>query len=109
MPEDELKARAENIQAKTLEMRDKSMAALMDLIDAISETQTTGVAQERLDRARMAQRRASFLIDWAEAENSTGFHASQETARILFLALDHIRQGQVALTQPSSESPLETQ
>lgn len=109
VPEDELKARAENIQAKTLEMRDKSMAALMDLIDAISETQTTGVAQERLDRARMAQRRASFLIDWAEAENSTGFHASQETARILFLALDHIRQGQVALTQPSSESPLETQ
>jgi len=109
VPEEELKARAENIQAKTLEMRDVSMAALIDLIDGIKETQNTDVAQERLDAPRMAQRRASFLIDWAESENSTGFHASQEIARILFLAMDHIRQGQIALGELDQQILLETQ
>ncbi|HOD51921.1 MAG TPA: ammonia-forming cytochrome c nitrite reductase subunit c552 [Candidatus Hydrogenedentes bacterium] len=108
-PEDELKARAENIQTKTFEMRDMSMAALMDLIEAIKKGQTAGTAPERLDEARRAQRRASFLIDWVEAENSSGFHASQEIARILFKAMDHIRKGQIALAAGESPSPAAAQ
>ncbi len=106
--EEELKARAENIQSKTFEMRDMSMDALMDLIDAIVEGQAAGVPEERLNEARAAQRRASFLIDWVEAENSSGFHASQETARILFQSMDHIRKGQKALAASDSGPPVET-
>ena len=33
--------------------------------------------------ARSMQRRAQFLLDFVEAENSTGFHAPQEAARLL--------------------------
>jgi nitrite reductase (cytochrome c-552) len=107
--EEELKARAENIQSRTFEMRDMSMQALVDLIDSIKEGQKTSMSENRLNEARIAQRRASFLIDWVEAENSTGFHASQEIARILFKAMDHIRQGQIALAGTAPEAPLETE
>jgi nitrate/TMAO reductase-like tetraheme cytochrome c subunit len=43
------------------------------------------------------QRRAQFYLDFIEAENSTGFHASQEAARILAESIDFSRKGQNAL------------
>ncbi len=103
VPENELKERAENIQAKTIEMTDVSMGALIDLIDGIKAGQEGNLPETRLNEARMAQRRASFFIDWVESENSSGFHASQETARLLFKAMDYIRQGQVALAETEAE------
>jgi nitrite reductase (cytochrome c-552) len=36
-------------------------------------------------------------VDFVNAENSMGFHAPQEVARILGEAIDYGRQGQVAL------------
>jgi nitrite reductase (cytochrome c-552) len=36
-------------------------------------------------------------IDLIEAENSMGFHAPQEAARLLAESIDFARQGQVAL------------
>jgi nitrite reductase (cytochrome c-552) len=47
--------------------------------------------------ARGHQRSAQFLLDFIEAENSMGFHAPQEAARILGHSLDRARRGQVAL------------
>lgn len=47
------------------------------------------------------QRRAQFFLDFVEAENSTGFHAPQEAARILAESVDEARQGQLALRDPS--------
>lgn len=47
--------------------------------------------------ARDAQRRAQFFLDFIEAENSIGFHAPQEAARILGEAINFARQGQIAL------------
>ena len=41
-------------------------------------------------------------VDFVESENSNGFHAPQEAARILGEAIDYIRQGQLAL-RPSSQ------
>jgi len=35
-----------------------------------------------------------------EAENSTGFHAPQEAARILGEAINYARQGQIAVREP---------
>jgi len=42
-------------------------------------------------------RRAQFLLDFIEAENSMGFHAPQEAARVLGLSIDNSRKGQLAL------------
>lgn len=95
--EEELKARVEKIQDRTAEMKDIAMDALIALIDDIKTLQSKGVQNEKLEEAKLCQRRASFLIDFVEAENSTGFHADQESARILFKAMDHLRKGQIAL------------
>lgn len=54
-----------------------------------------------LATARYMQRRAQFYLDFVEAENSTGFHAPQEAARILGESLNYSRQGQIALRDPA--------
>ena len=40
--------------------------------------------------------RAQWRVDFVNAENSMGFHAPQESARILAEAIDYARQGQIA-------------
>jgi nitrite reductase (cytochrome c-552) len=39
--------------------------------------------------------RGQFRLDFVEAENSTGFHAPREAARILGEAIDFARQDQL--------------
>lgn len=95
--EDELRGRVERIQTNNMEMRHIAMDALMELIDALVAAQENGAPEERLELARDYQRKATFLLDFIEAENSVGFHAPQEAARLLFLALEHLRNGQIAL------------
>lgn len=95
--EEELKARAENIQSNFFAMRHTAMEALMGLIDDISAAKAAGATDQELAEARAAQRKASFLLDFVEAENSTGFHAPQEASRVLIQSLDYSRQGQLAL------------
>src|SRR5690606_12989726 len=100
-PEDELKARVEAIQGRHLELRDLAVDAVVRLIGAIEAAQQAGqVDPRRLDAARDLQRKAQFLADFAEAENSAGFHAPQEAARVLALAIDLAWRGQAGLWQP---------
>ena len=47
--------------------------------------------------ARDFQRKAQFLLDYVEAENSMGFHASAEALRILSDSINYTRQGQLAV------------
>jgi nitrite reductase (cytochrome c-552) len=96
-PENELKARVETIQARTFELRNLAMEALVDLINDIKSARAANRADAELAASRNFQRRAQFLLDFVEAENSTGFHAPQEAARILGLSIDHSRRGQIAL------------
>jgi nitrite reductase (cytochrome c-552) len=56
-----------------------------------------GAAGVAARAARAAQRRGGFYVDFVESENSNGFHAPQEAARILGEAIDELRKGQVAL------------
>ena len=42
------------------------------------------------------QRKAQWRLDFVAAENSMGFHAPQETARVLAESIDYARQGQLA-------------
>jgi nitrite reductase (cytochrome c-552) len=55
------------------------------------------VPDTQLADARKFQRHAQFLLDFIEAENSMGFHAPQEAARILGMSIDKARQGQLSL------------
>ncbi|MBL8880172.1 MAG: ammonia-forming cytochrome c nitrite reductase subunit c552 [Phycisphaerales bacterium] len=99
VPEDELRARAERIQERTFEMRGVALDALTALIEEIERVKTHGATDEQLASPRDMQRSAQFLIDFVEAENSMGFHADQETARLLVKAMDFIRQGERALRE----------
>lgn len=96
-PESELKERAETIQGRTFQLRNMAVDALVELINDIKSQKEAGATDEQLAAARDFQRKAQFLIDFIEAENSMGFHAPQEAARIAALSIDNSRKGQVAL------------
>jgi nitrite reductase (cytochrome c-552) len=95
--EEELRARVETIQERHFQMRNVAMDALMALIADIKAAGAGGASQAQLDEARKYQKRAQFLLDFVEAENSTGFHAGQEAARLLVLSVDYARRGELAL------------
>jgi nitrite reductase (cytochrome c-552) len=96
-PEPELLARAEANQARTIALRNRAMDALMALIQDIKVAGQAGAPEARLAEARRLQRRGQFFVDFVESENSNGFHAPGEAARVLGEAIDFFRQGQVAL------------
>lgn len=97
--EEDLKDRVETIQERTYQMRNLAMDALMDLIREIKAAKESGASDEALAKPREFQRKAQFLLDFIEAENSTGFHAPQESARVLTQSLDYSRKGQMALRE----------
>ncbi len=101
-PEDELKARVETIQERTYRLRNLAMDALIELINDLKAARAAGKTDAELATAQDFQRRAQFYLDFVEAENSTGFHAPQEAARILGESINFSRQGQVALRELSS-------
>jgi len=105
-PEEELKARIETIQSRTFEMRGVAMDALIALIDDIQRAKAAGATDAQLEPARQFQRKAQFLLDFIEAENSMGFHAPQEAARILVHSVDYSRKGQEALRGGKTDHPL---
>jgi nitrite reductase (cytochrome c-552) len=98
--EDELKARVLVIQQRTYGLRNRAMDALTALIGDIKGAAADGRSEAQLAPARDFQRRAQFYLDFVEAENSMGFHAPQEAARILAESIDFTRQGQLALREP---------
>jgi nitrite reductase (cytochrome c-552) len=99
--ERELKARVEQIQDRHWDLRQHAMTALMALIADLKQAKEAGRPDAELSAARYLQRRAQFYLDFVEAENSTGFHAPQEAARILAESLNYARQGQLALRDPT--------
>ena len=68
----------------------------MDLLDAVEQAKANGATDEQLMPALELQRKAQWRLDFIAAENSMGFHAPQEAARVLGEAADYARQGQVA-------------
>jgi nitrite reductase (cytochrome c-552) len=96
-PEAELMIRVAIIQERTFRLRNLAMDALVDLIKDIKGSRGAGATDAELATPRDFQRRAQFLLDFVEAENSTGFHAPQEAARILGESINFSRQGQIAL------------
>jgi nitrite reductase (cytochrome c-552) len=96
-PEEELRNRVETIQERTFGLRNLAMDALMDLIKELKAARGGGTSDEALKKPQDFQRKAQFFLDFVEAENSTGFHAPQEAARILAESINYARQGQLEL------------
>jgi nitrite reductase (cytochrome c-552) len=103
-PEEELKARVETIQQRTYKLRNVAMDALMGLIGDLKAARAAGKTDQELAAAQTFQRKAQFYLDFVEAENSTGFHAPQEAARILGESIDFSRQGQIVLRDGKAAS-----
>ena len=78
-------------------LRNRTMDALMGLITDIKASKDAGASEADLSEARKMQRRGQFYLDFVESENSNGFHAPEEAARILGDAIDYFRLGQVSL------------
>ncbi len=107
--EDELRSRVHAIQDRTYQLRNLAIDATLELARAIRRADQEGAEDRRLRAARTQHRRAQFLADYVEAENSMGFHADQEAARVLGLSLEYARRGFAALSgdvPPEGEPPL---
>ena len=99
--EDELKARVDIIQQRTYGLRNLAMDALVALIGDLKAAAAAGRSDAQLASARDFQRKAQFYLDFVEAENSTGFHAPGEAARVLGESIDFSRKGQLAVREVS--------
>lgn len=94
--EDEILSRVDAIQQRNFDLLQRGGAALMDLLDAVQKAKADGATADQLRPALELQRKAQWRLDFIAAENSMGFHAPQEAARVLGEAADYARQGQVA-------------
>jgi nitrite reductase (cytochrome c-552) len=95
--EEELRERVATIQDRTFEMRNMAIDAVLQLTREIAAQVGRDSTLGTVARARDYQRKAQFLADFIEAENSMGFHADQEAARILAKSIDYARRGQMTL------------
>ena len=106
--EDEMKRRVDVIQSRNYALMERGGKAIVALIDGIVAAKGRGAPAAMLDAARGFQRKAQWRLDFIAAENSMGFHAPQEAARVLAEAIDYARQGQLALLDPNAPLPAAT-
>ena len=83
-------------QERTTALLARSATALGEALDAASAARRAGLPDEALGEFRRLFRRAFLRWDFAFSENSRGFHAPQESVRLLAEALDFARQAQLA-------------
>lgn len=95
----QLTARVETIQDRTSDLMNRAEVAVVALIKDLEQAIADGIPAERLAEAQALQRKAQWRLDFISAENSMGFHAPQEAARILGEAIDYARQGQLSLAR----------
>lgn len=103
--EQEIKDRVTIIQDRNHDLLVRAEEATVDLINAIVAAKAAGATDEQLQPARELQRSAQWRVDFVNAENSMGFHAPQEAARILGEAADYARQGQIAALKIKTGTP----
>jgi nitrite reductase (cytochrome c-552) len=102
----EMEARVFTIQDRNAALLSRAEDALVQLYDEINAARAAGIADDKLAGVWELQRRAQFYTDFVNAENSMGFHAPQEAARILGEAIDYARQGELqALLLRTGGSP----
>lgn len=95
--EQEMKTRVDTIQSRTQALMSRAEDAVVSLIQETAKAKAAGATAEQLAKAQDLQRKAQWRLDYVAAENSMGFHAPGEAARILGEAIDYARQGQIEL------------
>lgn len=101
--ETELKARVTVIQERTVKLLNQAEDAVVALVKDIDAAKKAGATDEQLTKARDLHRQAQWRADFIAAENSNGFHAPQESARILAEAIDLARQGQLEVIKATKK------
>ena len=96
VPETELRDRVLAIQDRHHALLQRAADAYTEMLDAIAAAKQAGATDADLADAFALQRKAQWRLDFVAAENSMGFHAPQEMARILAESIDYARQGEVA-------------
>jgi nitrite reductase (cytochrome c-552) len=74
---------------------DRAEIAIVELVHTIENVRKQDANAEQLKKSLDLHRIAEWRLADVAAENSMGFHASQESARILGEAIDLARQCQV--------------
>src|SRR5262249_48047747 len=98
-PEEQIKATVDGIQQRHRALMDRAEDALVHLIESVEAARKEGQSEASLVQVFEFQRKAQWRVDFINAENSMGFHAPQEAARVLGEAIDYSLQGHVALTK----------
>jgi len=101
-PEQEIRDRVTQIQDRTAKLLARAESATVELIEALRTAAAGGAGDAELERARKLQRQAQWRADYVAAENSMGFHAPAECARILAEAIDSARQGEIAVLEAAA-------
>jgi len=104
--ETEIQGRVAAIQDRTRALLDRSGTAVVEMLDAIVAAKRAGATDAQLAAVFALQRKAQWRLDFVAAENSMGFHAPQETARILAESIDYARQGQLAARSLPQGAPV---
>ncbi|MFO7652750.1 MAG: ammonia-forming cytochrome c nitrite reductase subunit c552 [Candidatus Krumholzibacteriia bacterium] len=107
--EEELLRRATAIQDKSQAMQEQAEQAVFELMRDIAASAAAGAPAEQLDEPRRRHRQAQWRLDFVAAENSRGFHADQETARLLAGAMELARRGQITVARLGLELPPESE
>jgi nitrite reductase (cytochrome c-552) len=94
--ESELREKVATIQARTTVLTERAAEAMTDMLDAILEAKAAGASDGALAQVLTLQRKAMWRLDYISSENSKGFHADQEAAKILAESIDFSRRAQAA-------------
>ena len=106
VPEAELLEKVQTIQDRTHGLIERAAVAMTDMLDEIRAAQATGIDAEALAAVLALQRKSQWRLDFVASENSMGFHADQEAARILAESIDYARQAQMlAVSQRAPAAP----
>lgn len=105
VPEAELLDKVTTIQDRTRNLIEVAAVAMTDMLDAIRAAQASGVGEEVLAPILVLQRKAMFRLDYVSSENSMGFHADQESARILAESIDYSRRAQALALMARAPMP----
>jgi nitrite reductase (cytochrome c-552) len=93
-----------SIQNRTHALMGRAGTAIDEMLTAIAASKAAGATQDQLKPALDLQRKAQWRLDFVNAENSMGFHAPQEAARILAESIDYSRQAQIMAGKPDNKS-----
>ena len=100
-----MQARVTAIQNRNKELMERAGGAMTAMLDEVVALKKTGASAEQLAPIYELQRKGQWRLDFVNAENSMGFHAPQESARVLGESIDYFRQGQVMAQQMRLSKP----